>query len=117
MYLDPNNLFGWAMTQYLPYGGFKWLSKKEIDEFDLNLVKENSSGGYILEVDLEYPSELHDFHNDYPLAPEKLEISQKMLSKYCSDIADKYGIKIGGVNKLVPNLRNKEIYVVHYRNL
>ena len=117
MYLDANNLFGWAMTQYLPYGGFKWLSKKEIDEFDLNLVKENSSGGYILEVDLEYPSELHDFHNDYPLAPEKLEISQKMLSKYCSDIADKYGIKIGGVNKLVPNLRNKEIYVVHYRNL
>ena len=117
MYLDANNLFGWAMTQYLPYGGFKWLSKKEIDEFDLNLVKENSSGGYIFEVDLEYPSELHDFHNDYPLAPEKLEISQKMLSKYCSDIADKYGIKIGGVNKLVPNLRNKEIYVVHYRNL
>ena len=55
--------------------------------------------------------------NDYPLAPEKLEISQNMLSKYCSDIADKYGIKIGGVNKLVPNLGNKKNYVVHYRNL
>ena len=107
IYLDANNLYGWAMTQYLPYGGFKWLSKKEIDEFDLNLIKENSSTGYILEVDLEYPSELHDFHNDYPVAREKLEISQDMLSKYCFDIADKYGIKIGGVNKLVPNLRNK----------
>ena len=116
MYLDANNLYGLAMTQYLPYGRFKWLSKKEIDEFDLNLVKENSSIGCILEVDLEYP-ELHDLHNDYPLAPEKLEISQKILSKYGSDIADKYGIKIGGVNKLVPNLRHKKKYVVHYRNL
>ena len=93
------------------------MSKKEIDDFDLNLVKENSSMGYILEVDLEYPSELHDLHNDYPLAPEKLEIIQSMLSKYCSDIADKYGIKIGGVNKLIPNLRNKEKYVAHYKNL
>ena len=105
------------MTQYLPYGEFEWLSEKEIDEFDLNLVKENSSVGYILEFDIEYPSELHDLYNDYPLASEKLEISQEMLSKYCSDIADKYGIKIGGVNKLVPNLGNKKRYVVHYKNL
>ena len=105
------------MTQYLPYGGFKWLGKKGIDDFDLNLVKENSSTGYILEVGLEYPSKLHDLHNDYPLAPEKLKISQDMLSEYCSDIADKYGIKVGGVNKLVPNLRNKKKHVVHYRNL
>ena len=52
MYLDANDLYGWAMTQYLPYNGFKLLSKKEIDEFDLNLVKENSTTGYILEVDL-----------------------------------------------------------------
>ena len=117
IYLDANNLYGWTMTQYLSHGRFKWLSKKEIDEFDLNLVKENSSVGYILEADLGYPSELHDLRNDYPLAPEKIEISQDMLSKYCSDIADKYGIKIGGVNKLLSNLRNKKKYVVHYRNL
>ena len=62
---------------------------------------------YILEVDLEYPSELHDLHKYYPLTPEQREISQSMLSKYCSDIADKYEIKIGGTNKLVPNLNNK----------
>ena len=116
MYLVANNLYGWAVTQYLPYGGFKWLSKKEIDDFDQNLIKENSSVGYILEVDLEYPGELHDLHIDYPLAPKKVEISQDMLSKYFSNIADKYGIKIGGVNKLVPNLSNKK-YAVHYRNL
>ena len=56
-------------------------------------------------------------HNDYPLAPEKLEISQNMLSKYCTNIADEYGIKIGGVNKLVPNLGNKSKYVLYYKNL
>ena len=67
----------------------------------------------MLKTDLEYPNELHNSHNDYPLAPEKLEISQNMLSKYCSDIADEYGIKIGSANKLVPNLSNKSKYVVH----
>ena len=54
-YLDSNNLCGWAMSQYLPYSKFKWLNKKEIDKFDVNLINENSLDGYILEVDLEYP--------------------------------------------------------------
>ena len=83
----------------------------------MNSISENSFVDYILELDLEYPSELHELHNDCPLAPEKLEISQNMLSKYCFNIANEYGIKIGGVNKLVPNLGNKSKYVVHYRNL
>ena len=56
-------------------------------------------------------------HNDSPLPPEKFEISQNMLSNYCFNIANEYGIKIGGVKKLVPNLCNKSKYVVHYRNL
>ena len=116
-YLDTNNLHGQAMSQYLPYSGFKWLNQKEISDFCLDSISENSSIGYILKVYLEYSSELHDLHNDYPLGPEKLEISQNMLSKYCFDIANKYGIKIGGANKLVPNLGNKSKYVVHYRNL
>ena len=60
---------------------------------------------------------MHDLHNDYPLDPEKLEISQNLLSKYCSNIANIYGIKIGGVGKLIPNLGNKSKYVVHYKNL
>ena len=117
MYLDANNLYGWAMSQYLPYTGFKWLSEKEINRFCLNSISENSSVGYILEVDIEYPSELHDVHNDYPLVPEKPEISQDILSICCSDIVKKYEIKIVGVNELVPNLRNKKRYVVRYRNL
>ena len=104
------------MSQYLPHGKFKWLNRREIDRFDENSVDENSTG-YILEVDFEYLNELHELHIDYPLAPEKREISRNMLSNCCSSIANKYCIKIGGVNKLAQNLGNKSKYVLHYRNL
>ena len=114
-YLDMNNLYGWAMSGYLPYGGFKWL--KNVDGFDVNSVSEKSPIGYFLEVDLEYPDELHELHNDYPLAPEKLAVTNDMLSKYCKEIADEYDIKVGDVKKLIPNLSNKTKYVLHYRNL
>ena len=116
-YIDTNNLYGWAMSQYLPYSGFKWLNQKEVDRFDAKSIEEKSSLVYILEVDFKYPSELHKLHNDYLLAPEKLEISQNMLSNYCFSIANEYGIKFGGVSKLFPNLGSKSKYVVHYRNL
>ena len=117
MYLHPNNSYGCAMSLYLPYSRFKWLNRGEIDRFDVNSIGKNSSDGYILEVDLEYSAELHELHNYYLLALEKLEISHNMLSNYCSNIANKYDIKMGGVNKLVPNLDNKSKYVLHYRNL
>ena len=80
-------------------------------------ISENSPIGYILEVDLEYCKKLHDSHSDYRLAQEKLKISSDMLSKYCSDIANKYGIKVVRANKLVPNLKDKIKYVVHYKSL
>ena len=79
-------------------------------------ISEKSPIGYFLEVDLEYPDELHELHNDFPLAPEKLAVSSDMLSKYCKKIADKYEIKVGDVKKIIPNLGNKTNYVVHYRN-
>ena len=80
-YLDMNNLHGWAMSEYLPYGEFKWL--KIVDEFDVNSVSEKSPIGYFLQVDLEYPDQLHELQNYYPLAPEKLAVSSDVLSKYC----------------------------------
>ena len=118
MYWDMNNLYATVMSfDYLPYGSFKWLSKEKIKRFDLDSIDENSKIGYILEVDLEYCKELHDIHNDYPLYPEHISVNYEMLSKYCKNIVDKYGIKVGGVKKLIPNLHDKTKYPVHYKNL
>ena len=71
----------------------------------------------ILEVDLEYPEDLHDVHNDYPLAAEKVKVTENMLSDYSKKIAEKYKISTGLVHKLIPTLSNKEKYVLHHRNL
>ena len=117
MYLDANNLYGWAMSQYLPTGGFKWLTEKQINKINLAQYNEDSNKGLLLEVDLEYPKELHNLHNDYPLAAERVCVNNNMLSKYCKRIAAKYNISTGLVHKLIPTLSNKEKYVLHYRNL
>ena len=90
---------------------------KNVDNFDVNSISEKSPIGYILEVDLKYPNELHELHNDYPLAPKKLAIFYDILSDYCKKLADKDGIKVSDVKKLIPNLRDKTNYVVNYRNL
>ena len=82
-----NNLYGWAMSECLSYEGFKWL--KNVDEFDVMSINEKGPIGYLLEVDLKYPDELHELHNDFPLALEKLAVSSDVLSKYCKKIADK----------------------------
>ena len=101
------------MSDYLPYGRFKWL--KNVDNFNVNSISQKSPIGYIFEVDLKYPDELHVLHNDYPLAPEKLAIPYDM-SDY-KKIADEYGIKVGDVKKSIPNLGNKTNSVLHYRNI
>ena len=106
------------MSGYLPYGEFKWSENVDnFDNCDLNSVSKKSSIGHILEVELEYPDELHVLHNDYPLAPEKLTILYDMLSDYCKKNAGEYGIKVSDVKKLISNLDNKTNYVLHYRNL
>ena len=94
-YLDGNNLYGWAMSGYLPYGGFKGL--RNVNGFDVSSSSENGSIGDILDIGLEYPDELHALHYDYPLAPEKLPITYYMLPDYCKKIAGEYEIKVGDV--------------------
>ena len=90
VYFDANNLYGFIMMQKLPYGGFKWMTEEELENW-----KEIPC---VIEVDLEYPKELHDAHNDLPLCPE----SKKTKNN---------------VEKLIPNLNDKEKYVIHYRTL
>ena len=115
-YLDKNNLYDWKMSQYLLYGTFKLL--KNVDEFDVNSISEKSPIGYILEADIsvEYLDELQKLHNDRPLAPAKLAIPYNILPEYCKKIAEEYGIKVGDVKKLIPNLGSKTNYVLYYRN-
>ena len=110
-----SNLYGCEMSYYLPYEEFSRL--KNVDKFDISSISEKSPIGYILEVDLKYPEDLHVLHNDYPLAPEKRAIDYDMLSVYCKKLPDKYGIKVGDVMKLILNLGNKPNCVLHYKNL
>ena len=110
MYLDSNNLYGWAMIQPLPYGGFRWVEPKFYD-------KKVEGIGYIYEVDLEYPEELRDLHNDYSCAAEKMVVKDEMLSPYCKKIKEDYKISSGNVQKLIPTLYDKEKYVLHEENL
>ena len=92
-YLDANNLYGWAMSKKLPTGGFEWMTEEELNK----VGEEWRNIPCILEVDLEYPTSLHDLHNEYPLAPERMKINK--------------------VEKLIPNLSDKKKYVIHHENL
>ena len=87
------------MSKFLSTSGFKWIDPKE---FDLNKYISNSSKGCVVEVDLEYPKELRELHNDYSLALDKVEIKRELLFEYEQIIADLYNIPIGNVKKLVP---------------
>ena len=116
MYLDASNLHGWAMSQYLPAGNFRWITDKEISKIDLGKYKTDSKKGLILEVDLEYPQELLDLHNDYPVAPEKAKVSKNMLLGYCKKIVEKYDLNRPS-EQTNPNFKGKKEYILHYRNL
>ena len=114
-HLDMNNLYGWSMSSYLSYDGFKRL--ENVDSFDVISLNKKNLTGYFLKVDLEYPEKSHLLPSDYPLAPEKLTIPYDMLLDCCKKIADEYEIKVGDVKILIPNLGDKTNYVVHYSNL
>ena len=98
-YVDANTLYGWAMSQKLPTHGFKWLNNLTVDNTIKLLEKKDAKIGYIFEVDLEYPKELWNLHNDYPLVQEKIKV------------------KVDNVEKLICSFYNKNNYVFHYKNL
>ena len=102
-YLDMNNLYGKAMSEYLPYEGFKWV---KVNNKVVNRVlnkSNNSLYGYFLEVDLDYPENVHDKHNDLPMAPEIIKVSEKMLAPIQLEIKNNYDFQVGP--KTIPNLR------------
>ena len=115
---DYNALYSTALTQPLPKGNFRWLEDEELYTFDLDQISEGSSEGYVLQVDLRYPPNLHDLHNLYPLAPEQMKITSKMHSPYLKSLLKKHGLnRMPSSSKLVTNLQDKKGYIVHYRTL
>jgi len=116
VYLDANNLYGWAMSKPLPKRGFKW--KRVLPSEEEILEKEETAeNGWILEVDLEYPEELHEEHNNFPLAPEKKVVKKEWMSGYQKRLIKDLELKPPDCNKLLLTLQDKKNYVVHYRNL
>jgi hypothetical protein len=110
-YLDANNLYGWAMSRKLPHKDFRW--ETDLSRFTSEFITcWNAEGdkGYTLEVDVRYPEALHALHNDYPLLPEKMKAPA--VSPYCEHMAELFEVA-EGCEKLIPNLRDKERYVVH----
>ncbi|XP_067945243.1 uncharacterized protein [Watersipora subatra] len=110
MYLDANSLYPSTMLKKLPTGGFEWIEDGKLPD-----VSEDE--GYVADVDFEYPTELHDEHNDYPFAPKSTKPDQWL--EYMRSVGD---VKLGEpcytkVPKLVPNLRDKCNYVVHHKTL
>ena len=78
-YLDANNLYGWAMPQKLPVKGFKWVNKKKLSKLNEDVTKkydEDSNTWYFLEVDIDYPKQLSNFHKDLPFLPEKKRLEK-----------------------------------------
>ncbi|XP_074028853.1 uncharacterized protein [Leptinotarsa decemlineata] len=102
MYFDVNNQYGWAMSQYLPYDGFKWCDTN----IDVLSISDESGVGYMLEVDLEYPKHLHDSHKDLPYCPEHINSKTKKPPKSIKELT-----------KLMATLHHKAKYVIHYRAL
>ena len=115
-----NNLYGYAQMQPLPARAYRWLSRKEIETFDVMTAQDDAKKGYVLEVDLSYPAHLHEAHASLPLAPESLNICYEDLSPYSKDClratnpakVDKYV-----ATKLCGTFLPKKKYLVHYRNL
>jgi len=121
LYIDKNNLYGEALLQPLPVAEFTWMSDDFVSNFTTEWLLDTddfSEYGYIFLVDLDYPEELHETHDEYPLMPEKTSVKLSELSKYQIALLDNLNIKYSEkTKKLIPNLGPKTEYVVHYRNL
>ena len=118
IYLEDNNLYGWAMSHYLITGHFYWVDEAGWTQINCQATSPTDPFAYIVECELEYPTELQDLHNDYPLAAERVQIQVEMLSLTEVEISRHYARARMGKNvKLVTNLMKKTKSVVHSANL
>ena len=117
MYYDANNLYGWAMSEPMPQADFTWCTRQQLEALRVQDIAVNSDTGYILEVDLDYPTELHDQHSDYPLAPEQRTVTPDEMSPHTQRLRERLMLAGRPQSKLVPTLHPKRRYVVHYRAL
>ncbi|CAN8028499.1 unnamed protein product, partial [Ixodes persulcatus] len=116
--LEMNGLYASTMRQYLPCADFRWLDRAEIDALHFQQVPDDASEGYILEVDLDYPRELHDSHADFPLAPEKQGVPLEWLSPYQKALVEKLHLPQRESERgLLLTFYPKSNYIIHYRNL
>ena len=114
VYFDANNLYGYAMSQSLPFSGFRWMDKEEWPKAEEWLkLPTGDPIGYFVECDLRYPQSIHELHNEYPLAPERVQIETKMLSETQLQIRLHYNISHGHTTKLIPHLGDRNHYVLH----
>lgn len=117
MYFDCNNLYGVAMMEYLPHSDFQWIAEPSAELLKAVLSSpKDSAKGYILEVDMEFPEDLHDFFSDYPLAPHKKFISFNEMSPHSQKVVEERRLKLCKAEKLLATLLKKERYILHYRN-
>ena len=116
-YFDAVNLYGGTMIKQFPVGDFRFLNDDEIASFDIMKVDPIGSTGYLVQVDLLYPPELHDKHSGLPLCPSHLEITKDILSDVTIELGEKHGQKFRPQKKLAPTLKNKEKYICHSSNL
>ncbi len=119
LYLDANNLYGWAMSQSLPMGDYEWMEEDEVADFCVERdVQPFGPHGYVLEVDLTYPKDLHMAHNSFPLAPETVNISWSDLSIYSRNCKEAMGQATRhSAKKLTATFNPRKKYLVHGENL
>jgi hypothetical protein len=117
-YIDANNLYGNAQTSFLPYNNFFWLSRKSYQKYDWATIDTEGEYGYILEVDLSYPKELHEMHDNFPLAPENIIIDYDNLSPYAKNaLHNTTKSKKYSDIKLSATFHDRKNYVLHFKNL
>ena len=112
-YYDANNLYGYSMSEKLPVGGYEWVYDLDVDT--IMQCPDDGDTGYLVEIDFEYPSDIHEKTRDLPLAPDHMCVEEDWLSDYQKEVIKETNIKVGQHHKLLLTCFSRKNYIVHYR--